>query len=94
MSGQTVQGAAMDKTLATRDFHIFTALLRDTRKQAGVTQVQLAEILKQTQSYISKVERGECRLDLVQIRTWCHALGTTLPEFVAEFERRVGLKKR
>ena len=84
----------MEKSLSTREFRIFTELLRETRDRAGVTQVELSQRLKQTQSYISKVERGECRLDIVQIRQFCLALKTTLPEFVAEYESRIASSRR
>jgi transcriptional regulator with XRE-family HTH domain len=83
----------MEKSLVTREFQVFTQLLRDTRTRAGVTQVQLAELLGQTQSYISKVERGECRLDIVQIRQFCRVLKTTLPDFVAEYETRLASRR-
>lgn len=83
----------MEKSLATREFEVFTKLLREIRVRAGITQVELAELLGQTQSYISKVERGECRLDIVQIRQFCRVLKTTLPEFVAEYESRLASRR-
>lgn len=89
IGGHTQQVPPMEKSLTSREFRIFVELLRDTRQRAGITQVQLAEALGQTQSYISKVERGECRLDIVQIRLTCHALKTTLPRFIAEYETRL-----
>ncbi len=88
------QGFGMEKSIFTREHKIFTETLRAAREKSAMTQVDLAAKLRITQSYLSKVERGQRRLDLVQVRDWCHALGTTLPEFVADFERRVGLKKR
>ena len=54
-----------------------------------VTQIELAKRLDETQSYISKCERGERRLDLVELRTFCRALGVPLVEFVKEFEQLV-----
>lgn len=84
----------MAKSLHTREFRLFTQLLRETREQAGITQVELAEAVQQTQSYISKVERGECRLDIVQLREFCHALGTTLPDFVTAYETLLGPRRR
>lgn len=84
----------MAKSLHTREFRLFTQLLRETREHAGITQVELAEAVQQTQSYISKVERGECRLDIVQLRDFCHALGTTLPDFVAAYEKLLSSRRR
>jgi len=40
----------------------------------------------ETQSYVSKVERGERRLDLVQLQAFCQAMKTSLAAFVTEFE--------
>ena len=65
------------------------ALLKKAREAAGLTQVQLAEKLGQSQSFVSKVEVGERRLDVIQLRTICVALGTTLSEFVTKLEERL-----
>lgn len=84
----------MEKSIFTREYRVFTDLLRETREAAGITQVELAERLKQTQSYISKVERGDRRLDIVQLRHFCRALGTTLPALITAYEERLGSKRR
>jgi len=76
----------MEKSTFTRDYAALCRLLRETRENAGMTQVELAEKIGETQSYVSKVERGERRLDLVQLQSFCRALKTTLSAFVAEFE--------
>jgi hypothetical protein len=41
------------------------------------------------QSFVSKYETGERRLDLVEVRQVCKSLGTTLPAFVKKFESRL-----
>jgi transcriptional regulator with XRE-family HTH domain len=84
----------MEKTVHTRDYAVLLKLLRGMRRAAGVTQVQLAERIGERQSHLSKMERGEVRLDLIQVRTICHALGTTLPAFVAELERSIAARER
>ncbi len=61
-------------------------LLREFRENAGVTQVQLAELLCQTQSYVSKIERGDRRLDVIQLRTILAKLGVPLLLFVKSLE--------
>ena len=61
-------------------------LLKATRQRKGVTQQQLAARLGQTQSFVSKCERGERRLDVVELRAFCQALGRTLARFVQELE--------
>lgn len=79
----------MEKSVFTDEYRVLLELLREMREAANVTQVQLAENLKQSQSFVSKCERGERRLDLIQLRTICELLGTTLVEFVKELERRL-----
>ena len=54
----------------------------------GDDQGELAERLGQTQSWVSKVERGERRLDLVELREFCEGMGVPFVEFVAEFDRK------
>ena len=76
----------MPKSTFTNDHRVFTRLCG---KRAGQTQVELAKKLKQTQSYVSKVERGERRLDLVQLQWWCLAMDTTATALVREFEKSV-----
>lgn len=80
----------MEKFAGTREHRVFLELLRETRKSAGVTQVELAQRIDETQSYVSKFERGELRLDFLQLRTVCQALGTSIPDFSNAFEQRLG----
>lgn len=65
-------------------------MLKEARLRAKLTQIELAQRLDETQSFVSKCERGERRLDLVQLRAFCKPLGITLSNFVAEFDRRLG----
>jgi transcriptional regulator with XRE-family HTH domain len=62
-------------------------LLIQTRKQAGVTQQVLAARLDRPQSFVSKIELGERRLDVVEFLEVCRALGVdphTLLDGIAE----------
>ncbi len=77
----------MDKTIYTEEYGVLLRLLREAREAAGLTQVQLAKKLRQSQSFVSKVERGDRRLDLIQLRTICQAIDLTLPAFVERLER-------
>ena len=79
----------MKKSVSTREYDVLVETLRETREAAGVTQVDLAKRLRQSQSFVSKIETGASRLDVVQLRTICHVLGTTLPAFVRAFEKRL-----
>lgn len=83
----------MEKTIYTREYEIVLRLLKEARERAGITQVQLAKTLKQSQSFVSKIERGERRIDIVQLRTLCKLFGTTLLEFVTRLEKELGTLK-
>lgn len=72
---------------------ILHELLKDMRKNAVLTQLELANLLKKHQSYVSKYESGERRLDLIELRKIVKCCGSSLEEFVIEFERRVVAKK-
>ena len=79
----------MPKSLFSKDYAVFLAVLIETRKKAGLTQEQLAQRLGTTQSVISKCERGERRLDIVELRQWCSAIDIGLLHFIAKFEQRL-----
>lgn len=76
----------MEKTVFTPDYAMLLRLLREIRAEKGMTQVQLAERLKETQSWVSKCERGEHRLDVLELRAFCKGLDITLIEFIARLE--------
>ena len=57
------------------------------RVSSGLRQSDLAEKLNVPQSFISKIESGERRIDLIELREICVALGSNLKEFINEFEK-------
>jgi len=63
------------------------ALLRQVRADAGLTQTDVAQRLSQPQSFVSKYESGERRLDILELREVCHAIGIPLPEFIRRLEQ-------
>ena len=63
------------------------SLLRLVRTEAGLTQADVAQRLKQPQSFVSKYESGERRLDILELREGCHAIGVPLPEFVDRLDQ-------
>lgn len=46
----------------------FLRRLRQARRDAGLTQVEVAARLGRTQSFVTKAERGERRIDVVELR--------------------------
>lgn len=79
----------MQKSLYTKERLILCQLLHDLRKKSGMQQVELAKKLDEYQSFISKYESGERRLDLVEIRIICQAIGITLSEFITIYEEKI-----
>jgi ribosome-binding protein aMBF1 (putative translation factor) len=74
--------SSVEKSTHSERYRSFVHLLRSARQKANIRQVDLAERLEVTQSYVSKVEAGELRLDLVQLHSFCEALGVPLDRFV------------
>lgn len=65
----------MTKSVFTDKYEQFRLRLIDVRKNNGLTQVQLAKKLSRPQSFVSKVERGERRLDVIEFFEVARALG-------------------
>ena len=76
----------MQKTIYTPEQAVFLTLLRQVRKEAGLTQRQLADRLGTLQSRITDYERGVRRLDLLELRQVCVAVGISVVDFVTRFE--------
>jgi transcriptional regulator with XRE-family HTH domain len=76
----------MEKSIHSTRYAVFLRVLREARERAGLTQVQLARKIGETQTFVSKCERGERRIDVVELRTFCHAFGLDLKLFVAALE--------
>jgi transcriptional regulator with XRE-family HTH domain len=77
------------KSLHTRNYAAFLKLLIETRHRAGLTQIQLGQRLPFDQPAISKIERGERRVDVIELKMICDQLGISLQDFIAELEQRL-----
>ncbi|PMY44722.1 MULTISPECIES: helix-turn-helix domain-containing protein [Pseudomonas] len=86
----------MSKTIYRREHDVLLSLLKKHRKEAGLTQVECSKALERPQSFMSDVETGSRRLDIVQLRDLCEVLGIGLAELVVEFEKSLsgGEKER
>jgi len=67
----------------------FRELLAEARKDAGLTQAQLSSRLNRPQSFVSKYERGERRLDVVEFAEVARALRVDPIKFLAKFYREI-----
>lgn len=67
--------AGVEKSIYTAEYQRLCALLRELRLEAGLTQVQVAERLDVPQSFVSKYESGERRLDVIELHHVAEAIG-------------------
>ncbi|WP_259068913.1 helix-turn-helix domain-containing protein [Mucilaginibacter sp. X4EP1] len=72
-----------------KDYLVVTELLYRLRINAGLTQKQLADLLNVPQSFISKIETGERRINLIELRELCKTLNSNLVEFAAMLEKEL-----
>lgn len=84
----------MDKSIVSPEYSLFLEQLRKAREEKGLTQIDVAERLGKTQSFVSKVERGERRLDVMELRAFCSALEIPLLKFVEGIEDVLGKSSR
>ena len=58
----------MGKTIYSEEHKFLVEQLRKAREEAGLDQKEIAKLLGRTQSYISKIESGQIRIDVVQLK--------------------------
>ncbi|MGY4829155.1 helix-turn-helix domain-containing protein [Sphaerotilaceae bacterium SBD11-9] len=79
----------MPKSLYNRHNEIFLELLRRSRESVPLRQADLAMLLGRDQGTVSRVENGERRLDVVQLRDWLRALGVDFRGFMGQLDERL-----
>ncbi len=67
--------------------------LKKLRNDAGLRQIDMANKLGQSQSFVSKYEMGERLLTFLEVREICHELGLTMSDFAEKFERMLNETK-
>lgn len=63
-------------------------LLRDIRVEANITQVELAKKLNKPQSFVSKYEAGERKLDIIEVYFICDSMGIKFQDFAKRLEKQ------
>jgi transcriptional regulator with XRE-family HTH domain len=63
------------------------SLLREMRIEVGLTQTALAARIEKDQTYVSRYESGQRKLDVLEVREICQVIGITLEEFVKRLEK-------
>jgi transcriptional regulator with XRE-family HTH domain len=84
----------MEKSIHSARYRVFLKVLRESRRGAGLSQEQVAERIGETQTFVSKCERGERRIDVIELGAFCRAFGISLKQFVSALERAMSRTKR
>ncbi len=75
-------------------YKVFGEVLQSIRKQqVNISQVELAKRLSMKQSYVSKTETGERRLDIMELMEYCNAMDLCLTDFIFRLEWRLSSAK-
>jgi transcriptional regulator with XRE-family HTH domain len=75
----------MPSSLHSSNYKIFRSQLVAAREEAGFTQVNIAEKLEKPQSFVSKYERGERRLDFAEFVEIANILEIDIADFVNRY---------
>ncbi len=78
-----------DTNPTSKEERVLRTLLSNLRSEANLRQVDLADRLGKPQSFVSKYESGERRLDLIELREICLVLEISLTDFVKRFESEI-----
>ncbi|MDH5822705.1 helix-turn-helix transcriptional regulator [Luteimonas sp. RD2P54] len=77
------------KSIYKPEYKVLRRLLFEMRESAGLKQKEMASRLQRPQSYVSSVERGRRRMDLLQLREYCLACEQEVVDFVRRFEDEI-----
>ncbi len=80
----------MAKTLFSSPNRQLIAAVVDARKQADLTQRELAERLGKPQNYVGRVETEQRRLDFIELLAWLKACDVDAEEAVLGLTRKIG----
>ena len=72
----------MPRAIYTKDHNIIVARLKKARIEAGLGQVEASKKLGKTQSYLSKIESGQRRFDVLQLKEFAKLYKKSLDFFV------------
>ena len=73
----------MGSSVHSARYQEFLKRLRAARKEAGLTQLEVAQQLKVHQSFVSKSESGERRVDVVELSDFAKLYQKELDYFVS-----------
>jgi transcriptional regulator with XRE-family HTH domain len=65
-----------------QQYRLFLERLQQARRDAGLTQIEVARSLRRPQSFVSKCESGERRIDVIQLQELARLYEKPLTFFV------------
>lgn len=71
-----------NKSIFNEDHKIMIKKLKQARFEIGLDQKQVANMLKRTQSYVSKIESGQRRIDVIQLKSFAKIYKKDLGYFI------------
>ena len=77
-----INGRIMGKAIYSSEHKHIVERLKQARQEAGLDQTKVAKLLGRTQSYVSKVESGQRRIDIVQLKQFAHIYKKDLDYFL------------
>jgi len=72
----------MSKTIYSKEHKYIVEQLRKAREETNLSQREAAKFLQKTQSYISKLESGQRKIDVVQLKKFARLYKKSLDFFI------------
>jgi transcriptional regulator with XRE-family HTH domain len=83
----------MSSSLHSAHYQVFRDLLIEARERVGLTQVQVAGLLEKPQSFVSKYERGERRLDFTEFMEIAVHLNIDVQKLIKTYKTKISVNK-
>jgi transcriptional regulator with XRE-family HTH domain len=72
----------MEKPIYSKDHKYLVEQIKKARIEVGLDQKDVAKLLKKTQSYISKIESGQRRIDIIQLKDFAKIYKKNINYFI------------
>ena len=72
----------MSNTIYSKEHKDLVTKLRNARKESGLNQIEVAKLLGRSQSYVSKMEKGQRRINVTQLKEFAKIYGRKIDYFI------------